>query len=105
MVSFLFYFLGISQLHSVQECLDALKSVGFEIVEYEDLAEPKLPLVKSAQVPWHTPLKGSYELSLDAISRWKMNPIGRVITDTFVWVLETLRLAPPGTRKISQMLK
>ena len=97
---------GISQLHTVQACKDALKSVGFEIVETCDLASPaENPLLKTAQEPWHTPLKGTYDLSLESAYRWKMTPVGRFITDTFVWAMETFRLAPPGTQKVSSMLK
>jgi sterol 24-C-methyltransferase len=85
-------------------CLNALKSVGFEIIEYRDLADVKDPLVSAAQEGWHIPLKGSYSLSFDSASRWKMTPVGRFITDTFVWMLETVGIAPSGSRKVSQVL-
>ena len=33
-----------------------------------------------------------------------MHPWGRVVTDWFVWVLESVGIAPSGTRKVSQVL-
>ncbi|KAJ3301911.1 Delta(24)-sterol C-methyltransferase [Kappamyces sp. JEL0829] len=95
---------SLPKLYTIPMCLNALKSVGFEIIEYRDLADRKDPLVQQAQEGWHIPLKGSYSLTLDNVSRWKMTPVGRFITDTFVWVLETLGIAPAGTRKVSQVL-
>jgi sterol 24-C-methyltransferase len=68
---------GISKLHTYDECLNALRSVGFEIVEWADLADPAAPLSES-QDSWYSPLEGSYSLSLDQIYRWRMNPVGRL---------------------------
>ena len=49
-------------------CLEALKSVGFEVLEYSDLADSKSnPLVASAQEPWHSPLKGPKLTSLSSL--------------------------------------
>ena len=95
---------SLPKLYTFEKCLVAIKTAGFEVVEYKDLADPKLDIVSRSQLGWHQPLKGTYELSWDAVSRWKMTPLGRFITDIFVWILETLRLAPPGTRRVSQML-
>ncbi|KAJ3301912.1 Delta(24)-sterol C-methyltransferase [Kappamyces sp. JEL0829] len=95
---------SIPKLQSYEACIQALKDVGFEVIEHYDLADPKSLRVRSSQDPWHTPLKGSYGLSIDEISRWKMTPIGRFITDTFVWILETIGIAPAGTCKISKSL-
>ena len=33
-----------------------------------------------------------------------MHPWGRFVTDLFVYVLESIRIAPSGTRKVSQVL-
>ncbi|KAI9017053.1 S-adenosyl-L-methionine-dependent methyltransferase [Gaertneriomyces semiglobifer] len=94
---------GISKLYTVEECMNALRSVGFEVIESEDLASPDSPL-QDAQDPWYMPLKGSYSLKLENLHRWRMTPMGRWITDTMVFGLETLRIAPSGTRKVSSLL-
>ncbi|KAJ3177212.1 Delta(24)-sterol C-methyltransferase [Gaertneriomyces sp. JEL0708] len=94
---------SISKLYTVDQCLQALKTVGFEIVEWEDLASPDSGLQK-AQDPWYLPLKGSYSLNLENLNRWRMTPMGRWFTDRMVSGLETIRLAPSGTRKVSSLL-
>eukprot|EP00842_Homolaphlyctis_polyrhiza_P000278 jgi/Hompol1/1250/HPOL_001766-RA len=95
---------AIAKLVSIPECLQALRNVGFEIVEYSDLADPKSHLA-SSQDPWYTPLKGTYSLDFESLYRWRMTPIGSFITDIFVLILETIGLAPPGTRKVSKLLQ
>ncbi|KAI8819245.1 S-adenosyl-L-methionine-dependent methyltransferase [Fimicolochytrium jonesii] len=94
---------SISKLYTIPQCLAALRSVGFEIEEYCDLADPNSPLA-DAQDPWYLPLKGSYSLNMEQIGRWRMTPIGRWMTDKMVFTLETARLAPAGTRKVSSLL-
>jgi sterol 24-C-methyltransferase len=90
---------GISKLFGFEDCLQALRDVGFEIIEYKDLAE-----VQPNQEPWYTPLKGAYTLELDQIHRWQMTPIGRFITHLMVSGLETVRLVPKGTGRVSSFL-
>ena len=91
-------------------CLAAIKSAGFEVIEYTDLADSKSnPLVKTACEPWHSPLKGpvmtpSALVSLENLSRFKMHPWGRAVTDCLVWLLERLGIAPAGTGKVSKVL-
>ncbi|KAG5456741.1 MAG: S-adenosyl-L-methionine-dependent methyltransferase [Olpidium bornovanus] len=85
---------SISKLCSTHECLKAAKSVGFEIIEADDLA-----VLRSGEVPWYDTLKGSY-----SISQFRMTKLGRWTTDKLVSVLETVRLAPPGARKVTQLL-
>jgi sterol 24-C-methyltransferase len=68
---------SIPKLGTYDECLNALRSVGFEIVEWADLAYPTGPLSES-QDSWYSPLVGSYSLSLDQLYRWRMNPVGRL---------------------------
>ncbi|KAJ3258996.1 hypothetical protein HK103_003137 [Boothiomyces macroporosus] len=95
---------SIAKLYTIEQCLQAVKNVGFELVEYQDLADPRNPIVQSAQQPWQTPLKGSYKLSFDNLTNFTMNPLGRFITDKFVWGLEMVGFAPKGTRQVSQIL-
>jgi len=94
---------SISKLYTIPECINAIKSCGFELIEYRDLADPNAPMAQ-AQDPWYKPLQGSYSFNFDDIHNWRMNPIGRFVTDKFVFALETLRLAPSGTRQVSKIL-
>lgn len=68
---------SIAKLYTFPECFEAIKKVGFELIEWEDLADPNRDIAKS-QNPWHTPLKGSYSLSVENLHRWQMTPIGRL---------------------------
>jgi len=96
---------SLPKLGTYRDCLDALKSVGFEVVEWSDLADRKNQIAPNGQDEWYTPLKGTYQMnSMDALSRLKMTPVGRFVTDWFVYFLETLRIAPSGTQKISNVL-
>ncbi|KAI8894464.1 S-adenosyl-L-methionine-dependent methyltransferase [Globomyces pollinis-pini] len=94
---------SIPRLSSIPDCLNALKAVGFEIQEYCDLADPSHPNAVATK-PWYSTLKGTYNLDYDSLVNFRMTPIGQYITDKMVWSLETLRLAPSGTHKISQLL-
>jgi len=86
---------GISHMQSIDQTLTDLKEVGFEIVEYQDLAEfdPRY------EEPWYKTLQGSF-----SISGFKMTKVGRYTTDTFVKALEALGLAPKGSHQVSQLL-
>lgn len=64
-------------MYSIPECLEAIRSVGFELVEYEDMADPQNEMA-GLQDPWYTPLLGSYSLKLDDLYNWRMNPVGRL---------------------------
>ncbi|KAL2912233.1 Delta(24)-sterol C-methyltransferase [Polyrhizophydium stewartii] len=94
---------GIAKLSTIPELLATLKQLGFEVIEYADLADPDGPM-QDAQEPWYTPLKGTYSLELEQLYRWRMNPLGRIMTTMLTSTLETLRLAPPGTTKVSRLL-
>lgn len=94
---------SISKMYSIRQALDVLKKLGFEIVEYEDLADPKSSL-SEAQEPWYAPLKGTYSLQFDQLYRWRMNPLGRMITTNLVYGLETIGFAPKGTTQVSKLL-
>ncbi|KAJ3381949.1 hypothetical protein HDU84_004730 [Entophlyctis sp. JEL0112] len=83
---------SISKFYTIPQCIQALKSVGFEIIETRDLAEDDYH--NPAMTPWYDPLE-----SVFARTR-----IGRILTDVFVRVLETVGLAPAGTTKVQNLL-
>ena len=57
---------GISHMYTIDECLQALKSTGFEVLEYEDLAQFD-PRYEEA---WYSTLQGSMSLSGFRMSRY-----------------------------------
>lgn len=94
---------SISKLYTIPECLAALRSVGFEVVDYCDMCD-KNSFLAEATEPWYETLKGNYSPTLENLGRLPMSPAGRVVTDTFITVFETLGLIPSGTRRVSQLL-
>ncbi|KAJ1565098.1 hypothetical protein HK096_004571 [Nowakowskiella sp. JEL0078] len=94
----------ISQYNYFHAGLQALRNVGFEILEYKDIAEIDADVDGDKIAPWYTPLTGKASGNKKTIRDFRMSPAGRSITDAFVSVIEFLRIAPPGTRKVSQLL-
>ncbi len=74
---------------------DALRQVGFELLEARDLSENPGP-----GVPWYQPLVGS-RLSLAGFRR---SPAGRMATHGTLRVLEALRIVPKGTLHVARLL-
>ncbi|KAI8809694.1 S-adenosyl-L-methionine-dependent methyltransferase [Cladochytrium replicatum] len=93
---------SIAKLYTTEQCIQALKTVGFEVIEYRDLADDDSDIDGSAILPWYSPLEGKFPG--DNMRNFRMSPFGRQITDVFVAAVEALRIAPPGTRKVSQLL-
>ena len=73
----------------------ALRSVGFEVLETRDLARQEGP-----SIPWYQPLIGS-GLSL---AGFRSSRIGRSVTHNFLRMMEGLRIAPPGTVRVAELL-
>ncbi|ORX89104.1 hypothetical protein K493DRAFT_234688 [Basidiobolus meristosporus CBS 931.73] len=84
---------GISHLYTTEECLQALRNVGFEIVEYEDVIVPK-----PTDEPWYKWLQGS------TFSNFRMSSFGAWCTMNMVNVLEKVGIAAPGSTKVSELL-
>ncbi len=91
---------------SIPECLAQLKAVGFEIVEYGDMADPTDPLAcADATLPWYFPLDGFYDRSfLNMYYMWAMKPFGRAFTKGLVGILEMFRIAPAGSKQTASVL-
>lgn len=92
---------GISNMCKVQEALDAMKAVGFEMLHHEDLAARPDPL------PWWWPLSGqlSYIQSFkDIFTIVRMTKWGRFLAHNAVGFLEMLKIAPTGTKKTADSL-
>ena len=74
---------------------DALKTVGFEVLETRDLAVQTGP-----SIPWYQPLVGS-GLSL---ASFRSSKPGRWITQNSLKVMEALRIAPRGSARVAETL-
>ena len=86
---------GVLEIDDRQTIDNALRSVGFEVLETRDLGIQTGP-----SIPWYQPLVGS-GLSLAA---FRSSRIGRWITHNSLRVLEALHIAPKGTVRVSQTL-
>lgn len=73
----------------------ALAEVGFEVLETRDLA-----LQDGPSVPWFQPLAGSGI----SFASFRSTRVGRFTTHNVLRALETLRLAPKGTVRVSETL-
>ena len=73
---------------------DALRAVGFEVLETRDLSVQTGP-----SIPWYQPLVGS-GLSL---ASFRSSRVGRFLTHNSLKVLEALHLAPKGTVRVSEL--
>lgn len=92
---------GISNMCKIEVALDAIKAAGFELLRNEDLAERPDPM------PWYYPLAGqihNIQTLGDIITILPMTKLGRAIAHNFTGLLETLRLAPAGTKKTADSL-
>ncbi len=86
---------GILEIADQQTVLDALRTVGLEVLETRD---PSVQTVPS--IPWYQPLIGS-GFSLASI---RSSNIGRWVTHSSLRALEALCLAPHGTVRVSRNL-
>ena len=84
--------LDIDNRHTVD---DALRTVGFDVLETRDLSEQSGP-----SIPWFQPLVGS-GLSL---AGFRSSSVGRIVTHSSLRALETLHIVPRGTVRVSKTL-
>ena len=86
---------GILELDERKTVDEALRTVGFAVLETRDVMEPTGP-----SVPWYQPLAGS-GISL---ASFRSSRIGRSVTQNTLRVLEALRIAPKGSVRVSKTL-
>ncbi|KAG8080936.1 hypothetical protein GUJ93_ZPchr0007g4310 [Zizania palustris] len=87
---------SLPNIRSTQQCIQAVKDAGFEVIWDKDLAEAQY-----SPVPWYLPLDPT-RLSL---SSFRLTAVGRAITRTMVKVLEYVGLAPQGSERVSNFLE
>jgi sterol 24-C-methyltransferase len=85
---------GIPDLMPAEEIVQILRKVGFEIEDACDAAELSVK-------PWYTPLSGEDALHW---SGFRHTRLGHHVTHALVSALETVRIAPKGSAKMSRTL-
>ena len=87
---------GLLVIDDRQTVEDALRTVGFEVLETRDLAVQAGP-----SIPWYEPLAGSGV----SLAGFRSSRFGRWTTLTAVTrVLEAVRIAPEGTARVAETL-
>jgi sterol 24-C-methyltransferase len=89
---------GLPDMAYQAECVQALKNVGFEVMEARDMALDE----RYGGDEWYLPLHPSWN---PFTFRFQMTSLGKFITKNMVWVMELLWLAPTGTYKVQEMLQ
>ena len=87
---------GLPELRRCADCLQALKDVGFEVIEEEDLS-------KRADVAWYAPIDA--RRSPLTLENFRTTWVGRTVTRCMVFVLELLGIAPGGSSRVSRFLE
>ena len=87
---------GLLDIDNRQTVDDALRSVGFEVLETRDLAVQTGP-----SVPWYQPLAGSGV----SLASFRSSKAGRLVTTNSLRVLEKLRVVPQGAAGVADMLE
>ncbi|GMI42875.1 hypothetical protein TrCOL_g12854 [Triparma columacea] len=88
---------GLPTLATGKQVKEALEKAGFEVLEAFDANRGQFA---SNEIPWYQTLKGNYT----SLTGFRMSHVGRVCTHLMCTVLETLRVAPKGTVRVSSLL-
>ena len=92
---------GISNMVKISDGIEAMKIAGFDLLHHEDLAD------RDDYSPWWWPLSGQLkyiQTPFDIFTIVRMTKWGRWAAHGFAGAMETLRLAPPGTKKTAASL-
>lgn len=87
---------GLPTLALPSEIIEAFEKSGFEVLDHFDLNRN---VHASNEIPWYDTLAGKMSLS-----GFRMTHIGRLCTHSLIWTLETLRIAPAGSTRVSALL-
>lgn len=85
---------SLPELATMEQIGSFLREAGFEVLEAHDRA-----LACDPASPWYSPLDGSL-----AFKGFRRSGPGRIATQASVNALETLRIAPKGSAKVSRFL-
>lgn len=93
---------GIAQMVKIAEGLEAISAAGFELELHHDLAADD-----DGPAPWYWPLDSDIKYAQtiwDLVTVLRMNKWGRVVSHSFMSLLETIRILPAGTRDTAESL-
>lgn len=94
---------GIAQMFKISDGIKAMKAAGFDLKVSRDMADE----ARSVEPPWYWPIGSDVrhaQTLWDALTVLRMNRWGRVVAHSFFGLLETIRIAPPGTKKTAESL-
>ena len=86
---------GLLIIDDEQTVDNALRTVGFKVLETRDLSVPTGP-----STPWYQPLVGSGI----SFASFRSSRVGRSVTHETLRVLEALRIVPQGSVRVSDTL-
>ncbi|KAJ7643398.1 S-adenosyl-L-methionine-dependent methyltransferase [Mycena polygramma] len=92
---------GIPEMRAMATIRPALESVGFEVLQEEDLADRK------DRVPWYYPLEGNLadaQTAGDYVRVWRLSRVGIWLTHMGVQAMEWTGLMPAGMRQAARVL-
>jgi len=87
---------GLPTLATGPEVVEAFEAAGFEVVDFYDANQN---VHSPLEVPWYDTLNGKFTLS-----GFRMTHLGRICTHFLVSTLEFLRIAPQGSKRVSEIL-
>jgi sterol 24-C-methyltransferase len=93
---------GIPKMYGVDVARQALKNVGFEVVEEKDLAD------SDDEIPWYYPLTGEWKYIqsfYDLGTFFRTSNVGRKVTTNLLGLLEFIGLAPKGSKQVTLALE
>jgi sterol 24-C-methyltransferase len=93
---------GIAEMRTMRQAQKALRTVGYEVLHEEDLAERPDP------IPWYYPLEGDVrkaQTAWDYITVWRMSAMGILVTHTLLWLMQLVGLVPKGTWEVGETLR
>ncbi len=92
---------GISNMCKISEGVEAMKTVGFELLQNEDLSD------RGDALPWYWPLSGEMRYLQswgDIFTVLRMTHLARFFLHGLAGVLEKTGFAPAGTKKTADAL-
>ncbi|OBZ85661.1 Cycloartenol-C-24-methyltransferase 1 [Choanephora cucurbitarum] len=86
---------SISKLYSTKQCIQALQSVGFKVIEQADMG-----IVDESTNPWYDTLRKTDK----GFRGFLRSPTGRFYTNTLMTFLDKFGIVPPGVLETSELL-
>jgi sterol 24-C-methyltransferase len=86
---------SLPDIVSIPHTIESLENAGFEVIEHFNAVDRSDP-----ETPWYLPLQGE----LSGLETLRRGRLGRRIARRTIGALEALRIAPKGSKAVSEML-